>query len=112
MNDLANTIGAPLIESYGMTEAAHQMASIPLPLRTLKNLALLVSQQAPMSASRMRPWTGSLKEQVKLSFLVPMSPPATMATRRETQKALLRLKARAGFARAIKGPLMTKGNCA
>ena len=28
---LAETFGAPVIESYGMTEATHQMASSPLP---------------------------------------------------------------------------------
>ena len=31
MADLEQTFGAPVIESYGMTEAAHQMASNPLP---------------------------------------------------------------------------------
>src|SRR5690606_4358613 len=30
------TFGAPVIESYGMTEAAHQMASNPLPPRARK----------------------------------------------------------------------------
>ncbi len=33
---LAETFGAPVIESYGMTEAAHQMASNPLPPRAQK----------------------------------------------------------------------------
>jgi len=31
ISELEDTFGAPLIESYGMTEAAHQMASNPLP---------------------------------------------------------------------------------
>lgn len=31
MNDLESTFKVPVIESYGMTEAAHQMASNPLP---------------------------------------------------------------------------------
>jgi acyl-CoA synthetase (AMP-forming)/AMP-acid ligase II/acyl carrier protein len=31
MADLERTFGAPVIEAYGMTEAAHQMASNPLP---------------------------------------------------------------------------------
>ena len=31
IGELEATFGAPLIESYGMTEAAHQMASNPLP---------------------------------------------------------------------------------
>ena len=31
MHELEETIGAPVIEAYGMTEAAHQMASNPLP---------------------------------------------------------------------------------
>ncbi|MDW3205544.1 MAG: acyl--CoA ligase [Alphaproteobacteria bacterium] len=31
MTDLEATFGCPVIESYGMTEAAHQMASSPLP---------------------------------------------------------------------------------
>jgi acyl-CoA synthetase (AMP-forming)/AMP-acid ligase II/thioesterase domain-containing protein/acyl carrier protein len=31
MNDLEKTFKAPVIEAYGMTEAAHQMASNPLP---------------------------------------------------------------------------------
>jgi acyl-CoA synthetase (AMP-forming)/AMP-acid ligase II len=31
MRELEETFGAPLIEAYGMTEAAHQMASNPLP---------------------------------------------------------------------------------
>ena len=31
MRDLEATLGAPVIEAYGMTEAAHQMASNPLP---------------------------------------------------------------------------------
>jgi oxalate---CoA ligase len=31
MHELEKAFGAPLIESYGMTEAAHQMASNPLP---------------------------------------------------------------------------------
>jgi acyl-CoA synthetase (AMP-forming)/AMP-acid ligase II len=33
IRDLEEVFGAPLIESYGMTEAAHQMASNPLPPR-------------------------------------------------------------------------------
>ena len=33
---LAETFGAPVIESYGMTEAAHQMCSNPLPPRAQK----------------------------------------------------------------------------
>ncbi len=33
---LAETFGAPVIESYGMTEACHQMASNPLPPRAQK----------------------------------------------------------------------------
>jgi acyl-CoA synthetase (AMP-forming)/AMP-acid ligase II len=36
MTRLAETFGAPVIESYGMTEAAHQMASNPLPPRAQK----------------------------------------------------------------------------
>ena len=36
MEKLAATFGAPVIEGYGMTEAAHQMASNPLPPRALK----------------------------------------------------------------------------
>lgn len=31
MSDLESTFGAPVLEAYGMTEAAHQMASNPLP---------------------------------------------------------------------------------
>ncbi len=36
MTELEKTFGAPVIESYGMTEAAHQMASNPLPPRPRK----------------------------------------------------------------------------
>ncbi len=36
MERLAETFGAPVIEGYGMTEAAHQMASNPLPPRAQK----------------------------------------------------------------------------
>jgi len=36
MVELAQTFGCPVIESYGMTEAAHQMASNPLPPRAQK----------------------------------------------------------------------------
>jgi acyl-CoA synthetase (AMP-forming)/AMP-acid ligase II len=36
MEKLAATFGAPVIEGYGMTEAAHQMASNPLPPRAQK----------------------------------------------------------------------------
>ena len=36
MLELEEVFGAPLIEAYGMTEAAHQMASNPLPPRTRK----------------------------------------------------------------------------
>jgi len=36
MLELARTFGAPVIEAYGMTEAAHQMASNPLPPRGQK----------------------------------------------------------------------------
>lgn len=36
MEALAETFGAPVIEGYGMTEAAHQMASNPLPPRAQK----------------------------------------------------------------------------
>jgi acyl-CoA synthetase (AMP-forming)/AMP-acid ligase II len=36
MEKLGQTFGAPVIESYGMTEAAHQMASNPLPPRAQK----------------------------------------------------------------------------
>lgn len=36
MKALEETFGCPVIESYGMTEAAHQMASNPLPPRTRK----------------------------------------------------------------------------
>jgi acyl-CoA synthetase (AMP-forming)/AMP-acid ligase II len=36
MGELEKTFGAPVIEAYGMTEAAHQMASNPLPPRPRK----------------------------------------------------------------------------
>ncbi|WP_282127154.1 acyl--CoA ligase [Roseobacter litoralis] len=36
MHALTDTFGAPVIEGYGMTEAAHQMASNPLPPRAQK----------------------------------------------------------------------------
>ncbi len=36
MNQLEETFGAPVIEAYGMTEAAHQVASNPLPPRARK----------------------------------------------------------------------------
>ena len=36
MHALTDTFGAPVIEGYGMTEAAHQMASNPLPPRVQK----------------------------------------------------------------------------
>jgi acyl-CoA synthetase (AMP-forming)/AMP-acid ligase II len=36
MTELEAVFGAPVIESYGMTEAAHQMASNPLPPRARK----------------------------------------------------------------------------
>jgi acyl-CoA synthetase (AMP-forming)/AMP-acid ligase II len=36
MNDLELTFGVPVIEAYGMTEAAHQMACNPLPPRARK----------------------------------------------------------------------------
>lgn len=36
MTALAETFGAPVVEGYGMTEAAHQMASNPLPPRAQK----------------------------------------------------------------------------
>ena len=36
MSELEQTFQAPLIEAYGMTEAAHQMASNPLPARPRK----------------------------------------------------------------------------
>lgn len=36
MTELEQTFGVPVIESYGMTEAAHQMASNPLPPNNLK----------------------------------------------------------------------------
>ena len=36
MKELEETFKAPLIEAYGMTEAAHQMASNPLPERVRK----------------------------------------------------------------------------
>jgi acyl-CoA synthetase (AMP-forming)/AMP-acid ligase II/aryl carrier-like protein len=36
MNQLEETFGAPVIEAYGMTEAAHQVASNPLPPRPRK----------------------------------------------------------------------------
>lgn len=36
MADLEKVFGVPVIESYGMTEAAHQMASNPLPPRARK----------------------------------------------------------------------------
>ena len=36
MTDLETAFGAPVLEAYGMTEAAHQMASNPLPPRAHK----------------------------------------------------------------------------
>lgn len=36
IRELEDAFGAPLVESYGMTEAAHQMASNPLPPRARK----------------------------------------------------------------------------
>ena len=36
MADMETTFGAPVLEAYGMTEAAHQMASNPLPPRARK----------------------------------------------------------------------------
>jgi acyl-CoA synthetase (AMP-forming)/AMP-acid ligase II len=36
MTDMEKVFGVPVLEAYGMTEAAHQMASNPLPPRTRK----------------------------------------------------------------------------
>ena len=36
MHDLEAAFGAPVLEAYGMTEAAHQMSSNPLPPATRK----------------------------------------------------------------------------
>jgi acyl-CoA synthetase (AMP-forming)/AMP-acid ligase II/acyl carrier protein len=36
MTDLETALGVPVVEAYGMTEAAHQMASNPLPPRVRK----------------------------------------------------------------------------
>ncbi|MEZ5728277.1 MAG: AMP-binding protein [Burkholderiaceae bacterium] len=36
IHEIEDTFGAPLVESYGMTEAAHQMAANPLPPRERK----------------------------------------------------------------------------
>ncbi len=38
MAELEKTFNAPVVESYGMTEAAHQMASNPLPPRAQARL--------------------------------------------------------------------------
>src|SRR5215510_11166636 len=46
MRDLEAAFGAPVLEAYGMTEAAHQMASNPLP-------------PAPRKASSVGPNTGT-----------------------------------------------------
>jgi acyl-CoA synthetase (AMP-forming)/AMP-acid ligase II len=50
MTKLAETFGAPVIEGYGMTEAAHQMCSNPLPPRAQKPGAVGVPR-APKCAS-------------------------------------------------------------
>jgi acyl-CoA synthetase (AMP-forming)/AMP-acid ligase II len=57
MEKLAETFGAPVIEGYGMTEAAHQMASNPLPPRAQKP-GIRGRRGGPWCASPMRPRTG------------------------------------------------------
>ncbi|MDA2933826.1 acyl--CoA ligase [Acidobacteria bacterium AH-259-D05] len=49
MKELEETFSAPLIEAYGMTEAAHQMASNPLPPRVRKPGAVGVPTGAEIS---------------------------------------------------------------
>ena len=72
MEKLAATFGAPVIESYGMTEAAHQMASNPLPPRAQKpGLVGLpagpVIRLAHETEDRLLPETGNAVGEVAIS---------------------------------------------
>ena len=49
MAELENLFNAPVIESYGMTEAAHQMASNPLPPAATESQARSAPRPAPRS---------------------------------------------------------------
>jgi acyl-CoA synthetase (AMP-forming)/AMP-acid ligase II len=57
MEQLAETFGAPVIEGYGMTEAAHQMARTRC-RRARRSPAPWASRPGPRCASPMRPRTG------------------------------------------------------
>ena len=51
MGELEAVVGCPVIESYGMTEAAHQMASNPLPPAARKPGSVGIARR-PASAGR------------------------------------------------------------
>ncbi len=53
MAELEDVFGAPVVEAYGMTEAAHQMASNPLPPRARKPGSVGVAA----GPARSRSWT-------------------------------------------------------
>ncbi|UCE30102.1 MAG: AMP-binding protein, partial [Burkholderiales bacterium] len=67
IRELERVFGAPLVESYGMTEAAHQMASNPLPPRERKPGTVGVAagpEIAVMDASGQLLATGTIGEVV------------------------------------------------
>ena len=88
MAELEAAFGCPVIEAYGMTEAAHQMASNPLPPRARKpgsvgpaagpEMAIMAMDGAP---ARRR------TRSARSSSAAKTSPPATRTTRRPTREA-------------------------
>ena len=50
MQELEDVFGAPVVEAYGMTEAAHQMASNPLPPRARKPVGVAAGPEIAVMA--------------------------------------------------------------
>jgi len=74
MQELEAVFGAPVIESYGMTEAAHQMASNPLPPRARKPGSVGIAAGPEV---RIMDETGNLLESGALGEVVIRGPNVT-----------------------------------
>ena len=85
MAELEATFRCPVIESYGMTEAAHQMASNPLPPRARKpgSVGIAAGPEVAIMADGRRA-ARRRRRSARSSSAGRTSPPATRTTRRPT----------------------------
>ncbi len=105
MHDLEAAFGAPVLEAYGMTEAAHQMASNPLPPGDRKPGSVGPGARVGISIRDANGAELGVGERGEVSSTAPTSSPAT----RTTPKPTPRRSSASGSAPAIRASSTSRG---